>query len=139
MENTNTGKKPAQRACKVFSVQGARQCKKDKRAHNDYQVEVAVRGKIVKATTDTGAEINVMPRRTAKKLKLPIEVPLANQSIWSKTTPCSWQIRRLHSLWGYGDNSNMVYGTQKKYRAFDKWPNSREAWNNQIQCRSISQ
>ena len=74
-EDADGSKQQVRRVRKVFRIQGVRQArgKKGKRAIHDFQVEVALRGKTIRATTDTGAEINVMPKRTAAKLKLPLE------------------------------------------------------------------
>ena len=74
-EGADGSQRQVRRVRKVFRIQGARQArgKKGKGTNHNFQVEVAVRGKIVRATTYTGAEINVMPKRMAAKLKLPLE------------------------------------------------------------------
>ena len=74
-EGADGTKQHVRRVRKAFRIQGVRQAqgKKGKGVNHDFQVEVAVRGKTIRATTDTGAEINVLPKRTAVKLKLPLE------------------------------------------------------------------
>ena len=60
---------------RVFKIKGVRHTSKrfQRKKSRDFRVEVGIMGQLVTVTADTGAEINVLPKRVAKKLNLPLE------------------------------------------------------------------
>ena len=60
------------RKVKVFKVAGSRRVAKVRKKRG-YKVQVEINGHRINTTADTGAEINVIAEKTAKKLDLEIQ------------------------------------------------------------------
>ena len=71
-----------------------------KRNRRDFKLEIAIKERIILVMTDTGADMNVLPKTIADKLKLPLE------GSRMKSCPCGEKLFRVAGK----SEGNIVFG-----------------------------